>query len=51
LYNPPVTLSQNRWNVINGATPVTILRTFFERKGLANEATNWLNGLSNPPLT
>jgi hypothetical protein len=24
-----------------------ILRTFFERKGLANEATNWLNGLSN----
>ena len=28
-----------------------ILRTFFERKGLANEATNWLNGLSNPTPT
>jgi hypothetical protein len=27
---------------------ISILRTFFERKGLANEATNWLNGLSNP---
>src|SRR5215467_5436742 len=28
-----------------------ILRTFFERKGLANEATNWLNGLSNSTST
>jgi len=24
-----------------------ILRTFFERKALAKEAANWLNGLSN----
>jgi hypothetical protein len=28
-----------------------ILRTFFERKALAKEATNWLNGLSNPTPT
>jgi hypothetical protein len=28
-----------------------ILRTFFERKALANEATNWLNGLSHPTPT
>ena len=30
---------------------ITILRTFFERKALANEATNWLNGLSHPTPT
>jgi hypothetical protein len=37
--------------VRNRGVSQTILQTFFERKGLANEATNWLNGLSNPTPT